>query len=310
MSYWTFFSQEAARGQSPLYERLSLGIGEDQRLQDLAAQVRDGQPHANILLGSVHALLLKGADHPLAEHYPSVRPGARPHGDPVLLFRDFVDAHEAALLPMIRSRVTNTNEVGRCTSVMPVFDLVARESGQGLHLIEIGPSAGFNLNFDRYGYQYKQGGAVALARGAADAPVTLSCEMRGGAVPTLGLSMPAILTRVGLELNPVDLNNAEDRLWLKALVWPELLERHARLDAAIRVLMEHPVTIRFGDALALLGPQLAQTPKDGRVVVSHTHVTYQFTPLMREQLDAILLEASAARPVARVSIEYHEGRYP
>jgi len=76
VDYWTFFAREAKRGRSPLYEHLAAGIGATPELKAMAARAKKGQPPANILLGSVHYLLLGGQEHPLADHYPSVRPKA------------------------------------------------------------------------------------------------------------------------------------------------------------------------------------------------------------------------------------------
>jgi hypothetical protein len=308
--YWEFFAAEAARGKSPLYEKLALAIGEDESLIALAMRKRDGQPAANILLGAVHVLLLQGANHPLADHYPSVRPGAEPSCEPVQAFKEFVAKHEAALIPIIEAGITNTNEVGRSATLMPAFDHVARTAGQGLHLIELGPSAGFNLNFDRYAYVYSRDGVDAIQTGPPSASVQLNCELRGPHDPPLSDDPVPILSRRGLELNPIDLRDARARLWLKALVWPELSARHACLDQAITSQLEHPVAIFRGDALKLLTPAIETLPPGGVAVVFHSHVTYQFSEQMRAALDELLSRLSRLRPIHRISIEYHNGGYP
>jgi hypothetical protein len=308
--YWEFFAAEARRGKSPLYEKLALGIGADPALIALAMRKKDSQPAANILLGAVHLLLLQGADHPLADHYPSVRPDAEPNGDPVALFADFVRAHEAALIPLIETGVTNTNEVGRSATLLPAFDHIARATGQGLHLIELGPSAGFNLNFDRYGMRFLRDGAELMTVGPSNSAVLLACDLRGSSIPPLSDIAVPVLSRRGLELNPIDLRDPRSRLWLKALVWPELTERHRRLDQAIASQLEHPVAIFRGDAMKLLGPCVETLPSGGAAVVFHSHVTYQFTPEMRAALDGLLVTLSALRPIHRISIEFHEGGYP
>jgi hypothetical protein len=301
--YWTFFAGEAKRGHSPLYERLALGIRDDDQLRSIAARVKPGQPQANLILAAAHYLLLEGADHPLADHYPSVRPRAKAAGDPVPLFHDFCIAHEASLLRLIENRVTNTNEVARSTSLYPAFDFVASETGEPLHLIEIGPSAGFNLNWDRYKYIYR-GEEEAVVRGPSDAGLVLEAKMRGNEFPPLGENLPRVASRVGLELNPVDLSSAEDRLWLKALIWPELTARFRRLDAAIETARAHPARVVIGDALANLADVGSSTPRDGALVVYHSHVTYQFNEDMRRRLGEIIKSLALARPVYRVSIEW------
>lgn len=306
--YWEFFSDEAARGHSPLYAKLALGIGRDPFLSKLAQRKSPNQPPANILLAAVHYLLLSGVDHPLADHYLSVRPSATPQGDPVPLFADFVRTHEAALIPLVERGVTNTNEAARSTSLYPAFDYVARQTGHGLHLLELGPSAGFNLNFDRYSYDFVREGVSVLTRG--DGSLRLTADLRGSGTPVLSAAMPKILSRRGLELNPVDLNDAHQRLWLKALVWPELAARHVRLDKAIEVQRMFPAPIFHGDALQLLTPAIETLDPEGVAVVYHSHVTYQFTSAMRQMLEDKLSMLSHRRPIHRVSIEYSEGAYP
>ena len=301
--YWTFFAGEARRGHSPLYERLALGIRDDERLRAIAARVKRGQPQANLILAAAHYLMLDGTDHPLADHYPSVRPRAKPAGDPSPLFHDFCIAYEARLTRLIETRVTNTNEVARSTSLYPAFDLVAQEAKAPLHLIEIGPSAGFNMNWDRYRYIYR-GDAGEIVRGDTGARLSLEALLRGSSKPALASSFPKVASRVGLELNPVDLASAEDRLWLKALVWPELTERFRRLDAAIETARAHPHRIVVGDALANLEGIAKAVPREGQLVVYHSHVTYQFSDEMRRRLTEMLEGLSQTRPIVRVSIEW------
>lgn len=309
-SYWEFFAGEAKRGHSPLYERLSFGVGEDSELQALAARARKGQPHANILFGAVHYLLLGGRDDALADYYPSVRPNARPSGDVFPLFRQFCKTHERELLPLIETRVTNTNEVARSSGLYPAFDFIARETNEALHLIEIGPSAGFNLNWDRYRYSYMRDGKVAVERGPIDSRLHLKTELRGEAAPPLGMQLPRVANRIGLELNPVDLNKAEDRLWLKALIWPEHAARLTRLDGAMAEAQAHPQRIWAGDALALLSDAITrELPPTGVAVVYHSHVTYQFSEEMRAHLNEILATLGRRRPIYRVSVEW-DGSYP
>jgi len=310
--YWGFFAGEAKRGHSPLYERLALGMREAPELQALAARAKKGQPHANILFGAVHYLLLGGREHKLAEHYPSVRPNARPDGDVFPLFKEFCGAFERDLLPLIETRVTNTNEVARSSTLYPAFDFIARENGEALHLIEIGPSAGFNLNWDRYRYSFLRDRNAVIERGPRDSKLHLSPQLRGDSVPPLAEQFPLVANRIGLELNPVDLSKAEDRLWLKALTWPEHTARFIRLDGAIAEAQAYPQRIWPGNALELLPVAIArELPPTGAAVVYHSHVTYQFSEAMRAQLNETLTTLARKRPIYRVSVEWDgEGNYP
>ena len=301
--YWDFFSKDALKTGSVLYSKLAGGIGGDEELKALAARVKPGQPHANLILASVHFLLLRGASDPLKRFYATA--GGKVSAadeDPVPDFKAFVAKHRAAIQPMIETRVTNTNEVGRSALLHPGFGAVAKAAGAPLSLIEIGPSAGLNLIWDRYGVRYgKDGAAVAAINDAA--PLVIACDVRGEKVPPVS-APPPIAARVGLELNPVDLSNADDRDWLRALIWPDQVSRLERLDKAIALFAKEKPPILAGDALTLLPDVLARVPRDATPVVYHTIAVYQFSREMREALENILTIAGLRRPVFRLSFEY------
>jgi hypothetical protein len=300
--YWEFFVGEAQRANSPLYARYAEGVGGDAGLREFAATAKKGQPHANILFASAHFLLLRGAQHPLRRFYPNLNGGAVVEGeDPFPHFRDFVLSHRAELAPLVATRITNTNEVGRSGVLHAGFRAVAAEAGEPLNLIEIGPSAGLNMIWDRYCVRYRRGDET-FEIGTPDCALTIDVELRGDKTPPLG-NAPRVASRVGLELNPVDLGDPDARDWLKALVWPEHRARFERLDAALNAYGKAKPEIRVGDALTLLPEALRDAPEHEPVCVYHTYVTYQFTQEMREALDNLLTAAGLRRTVWRLSSE-------
>ena len=115
------------------------------------------QRRPNLLLAAVHFLLLGGTTHPLADHYDTVRsligsgdgpPAAGPSRDVVADFKDFCLRHRAELLALISVRSTQTNEVGRCTAILPALATIAGgyPGGESLWLLDLGTSAGLNPN--------------------------------------------------------------------------------------------------------------------------------------------------------------------
>jgi hypothetical protein len=68
-----------------------------------------------------------------------------------------IAAHATSLRRFIDEQGIQTNETQRCVALVPAFLTLARETGLPLDLIELGPSAGLNLVFDRYGYRYAEG---------------------------------------------------------------------------------------------------------------------------------------------------------
>ena len=52
--------------------------------------------------------------------------------------------------------------------------------------------------------------------------------------------LPRVVWRAGLDLKPVDLSDPGEVGWLEALVWPEQVDRLARLRAAIKIASQPP----------------------------------------------------------------------
>jgi hypothetical protein len=301
--YWRRFAADARHLGSPLYERLALAVEDDPALRALAARARPRQPQANILFAAVHFLVLRGARHPLRDFYATA--GGEAQSDPFPAFRDFVIVHEEEVRALVETRITNTNEAARSCVLRAGFAALAQRESAPLQLIEIGPSAGLNMIWDRYGMRYRRGGAV-VGEIAPDAPLVLDCEVRGAVTPPLAPA-PAIAGRIGLELHPVDLSNPDDRDWLRALVWPDQPGRLDRLERAIAMHRRAPPTILGGDALALLPDALAGVPPREAVCVYHTIAVYQFSAEMKQALAAILALAGLRRPVWHLAFEFDSG---
>ena len=288
---------------SPLYAELSYAVSESPELLALAAHTRPRQPPPNMLFGAVQYLLLRGAEHPLAAHYPIVSGEPRPMKPAAGDFRDFCRAYAGEVAELVRTRRTQTNVVRRCTCLVPAFSIVSREAqGRPLHLIDLGASAGLNLNFDRYGVRYACAGREVLRWGDAGAVVQLEAELRGEALPALEQHI-AVGGRVGVDLDPIDALDPEALLWLRALIWPEHVERHQRLMDAAEELRAHPVRLIAGDAVETLAHLLAAAPEDEALTVYTTVALYQFPRAARARMEAILIDASRSRPVWRVALE-------
>jgi hypothetical protein len=306
--YWRFWSDDVRRAGCELYARLATGIGADTRLRAIAAQAQKGQPPANLILAAVHFLLLRGADHPLKEFYPTLGGPAEADLEQAFpQFRNFVLAHEDAVGSLIRARVTNTNEIGRSALLHPGFRALATLSPKPLYLIEVGPSAGLNLLWDRYGVRYMRDGATS-AELVTGAPLVLDCALRGVGTPPAGPT-PIVDRRIGLELNPVNLRDRDDCDWLRALIFPTEVARLRRLEKALAMFDGALCEIRHGDALELLPDAMAEASPDQTLCVYHTIVLYQFSQDMREALEAMLIAAGLRRTVFRLGFEFDGSAY-
>jgi hypothetical protein len=289
------FEFEARENRSPLYERLATVVAETPELCELASHARDGQPKPNMLFAAVQFVLANHPHDPLAAFYPAISESPVPGGDPSTPFTEFCGRHRDALIALLRERMVQTNEVRRSACLLPAFSEVAKHAERPLALIEIGPSAGLNLLFDRYQYHYHgQGDVISL--GDPSSPVLLESELRSESFP-LRDEMPAVVSRMGIDLNPLDLRNDDDLRWLQALIWPEHDDRRALFSAAAHLARRDPPRVLAGDIFELLPAEIAAAPADAAVCLFATFVLNQFSPPMLDRLRTLLLEASQSREI-------------
>jgi hypothetical protein len=121
---------------------------------------------------------------------------------------------------------------------------VARKAGyRPLSLIEVGTSAGLNLHWDRYQHHYHFPSGKWLQWGDNASPVRLATEVRGEVpLPSIPSDL-SVAWRLGIDLKPIDISNANAMLWLRALIFPEHLERHHTIEAAASIAREHRVNL-------------------------------------------------------------------
>jgi hypothetical protein len=203
-------TKEEFRYSSPLYERLSLAITKDSELLTLAGHGRRGERIPNLLFAAVHFLLLNGVQHPLRRFYPSLPEFSAEASGPYADFRSFCMDHAAEIRQQISARLVQTNEVRRCAGLVPAFEWVRRlAKDRPLHLVDIGTSAGLNLLWDHYAYEY----GTAHRCGELSSLVKIKCALRGNLIPPIPLTLPQVSARIGLDLNPLDVHHPEDALW-------------------------------------------------------------------------------------------------
>jgi len=292
-----------ARAGSSLYAELLAGIAADVEAGGVCAKVlgpRAGEPLASALalrfLGAVHRLVLEGRAPALAAHYPSA--GGRPGPG---LVADFL-ATVAELRPAIEDRLdegVQTNEVGRSAVLAPGYALVARRSGLPLRVLELGASAGLNLRWDRYWYDT---GETCL--GDPDSPVRFEGAWQpvgGGPLPDLGGPVE-VAERAGCDRNPIDVGTEDGRLRLRSFLWPDQVDRLARLEAAFAVAARVPAPVDAADLGAWAEARLAEPVEGVATVVAHTIVWQYVDGPSRDRLRAALRRAGErATPDAPVA---------
>ena len=115
--------------------------------------------------------------------------------------------------------------------------------------------------------------------------------------------MPEVVARVGVDLDPVDVTDADDARWLRACLWPDQPERVARLEAEMALAATAPPLLLQGDAVEVVPDAFARVPADALPVVTTTWALARFPLESRLRFLHRLDEAAAGRPVAWVSAE-------
>ena len=279
---------------SPMYERL---------FRDLAADYADnGRTYAVLagrsarpvhdaialrLAGAVHRVVLSGGDARLARHYPSVggSPGGDFTADFIAYMRDHTEEIDLALTQQVQ-----TNEVGRSIVHLVLSHWLPTLGVQGFDLLEVGASAGLNLNFDRYYACSHQ-----LRMGDASSPVRFMGDWFTH-TPALARTGATVHRKRGVDVSPLDVTRRDDELRLLSFFWPDQRERLERTRAAIEIAKKHPPIVDNESADTWLRRQLAR-PFERAVVVFHSIVwQYLGTTVQNGVREALVSAASSATP--------------
>jgi hypothetical protein len=206
-----------------------------------------------------------------------------------------LEARHDFLKRFVAEQAVQTNEVQRCFALLPAFLELARACGATvLDLVELGPSAGLNLLWDRYAYAYRAGtwGSSELTlRGVEYEPVPRDVLAR----------RVEVRRRVGIDLNPVDVTTDHGARLLQAFIWPGRVERTKRLKQAISIMRREPPTLVRGDYVELLPAVLAERDDEALTVVFQTASTGYIGRERRAQLRGLLEAAGSEGPLGWVS---------
>ena len=306
------FATVVERDGGTIYPAISRAVAENDEVLALLDGAPPSQRRPLLLLAAVHFLLLSGVEHPLATLYDTVAAVRGtpydPSGDPAAAFADFCHEHRGALEDLITTRRTQTNEVGRCTALLPGLCHVAAQYdwNEPLSLLDLGTSAGLNLLFDDYAYAYRAAeGDATLTAGARDSGVTLECTARDDLEQLPELRLPAMAARVGLDLSPLDPHSDDAALWLLACQWPDNPARFGRLRAALTNVRAaaQPPRLERGDMVTDL-PRIAATiPGDGPLVVFHSWVAAYLDEAEQRTLADEVSALGGSRPVHHLYCE-------
>jgi hypothetical protein len=198
-----------------------------------------------------------------------------------------LDAHGDFLRHHAAEQQVQTNEVQRSYALLPAFLTVA--DGRPLDLLELGPSAGLNLVWDRYAYRYRTGGW-----GASE--LVLAGDDRVPPPPALLARDVQVARRRGIDRSPVEVTTEHGARVLQSFVWADQTERLERLQRAIEILRTDPPELITGDYVELLGSVLADSLDGSQSIVFQTASTMYLAPEELEQLGRAMHAAARERP--------------
>ncbi len=291
---------ETWRSRAPLYSSIATTVSRDPEIAALLQRAPAPQRLPVLLFAAVHDLLLADPSAELAAWYPNLVEDPRPPDHPRLskVFGSFVRDHVDEISHRLRTRSTQTNEVGRCALLLPAFGLISDEVGPLGHL-DVGASGGLNLLIDRYEYHYTDRDGTTTTVGSS--PVVIPTATRGP-VP-VPRSLPTVKRRCGIDRRPIDVTDPDEARWLEACVWPDHLERFERLAAAIELARDEPPELLAGDAVASLAAAVERLGTDVHPVVTNSWVLNYLTSEQRVGYLAELESIGAARDLSWVYAE-------
>ncbi|WP_323008748.1 DUF2332 domain-containing protein [Paracoccus sp. (in: a-proteobacteria)] len=286
-------------------EQLALILAKDDSV--LARRVRTwpGDPSHRAdsvplrLCGALHALVLTGQNPELAQAYAEA--------DDATLYQRIshtIQSDQAHMLEWL-DHAPQTNEVARAAVLIAGAWFLGHLVPNGrFDLLELGASAGLNLNFPHYRLAVSDRFEPALLPGD-EAAVWLTPEWRGTAPAYAPLAIGAAR---GVDLNP--LSPIKDGLRLLSYIWADQRARLERMQAALALAETCPPQVDRADAGDWLVTRLNEASPNGRLVY-HTVAAQYFPAATRDKIESALLAAGAKasfdRPLAHLSMEADGG---
>jgi hypothetical protein len=294
----------------PLYSAVCRHTAEDAEVAELLVAARPGQARPVLFLAAVHDLVLRRPELPAARWYASVvGRDAVPPGDPWPDIRSTVLDCADDLRATIATRTTQTNEVNRAVYLAPLLtEAVVDDPDRPVVLVELGASAGLLLGVDRYSVTLTPSprtGGVPVALG--DPRSIVRCAGENRSQRPVATRLPRVAGRFGVDLHPVDLDDADAVRWLEACLWPDVPGRTDRFLAAVALLREDPPQVRAGDLVddlpAVIDSVLAEHPQAHLVVFTSWALTYVARRRRPEVVSTLGAAATSGRPVTWLTAE-------
>lgn len=140
--------------------------------------------------------------------------------------------------------------------------------------------------------------------GDDDAAVVLAGEEVGAAVPGALLEhRPVVRSRVGIDLNSIDVRDPDGRRLLEAFLVGGGRETLEKLRRAADVVEREPVRLVEGDYVERLPEILDDLPAGGLTVVFSSHALEYLSGVSHRRLTAVVEDAARRRDLCWLTLE-------
>lgn len=260
-----------------------------------------GHPKADALplrlAGALHRAMREG-DAELAAAYAAGRI------DGTLL--DAALNRHAGLLQLYLQSPPQTNDPQRSAVLLGGFLQIAQAfPGLPLQTCEIGASAGLNLSWDAYAYDFE-----SWRHGnPATAPLSLRSRWAGPRPPA---TLPQVIARAGCDVAPLAADDTTDRQRLLSYIWADQPERLARVTQALDHAARTGIQVTRAHAADFIAAHL-QTRRPDAIFVLYHSIVWQYVAAEEQQRITALLQgagaqATAAAPLAWLRLEPGKAR--
>jgi hypothetical protein len=293
---FAIFAEQECKSSSAFYYDLSLKISKDEELSRMASYASYGQPIPNIFFGAVHYLVLKDKNCLLASYYPSITKSLKNSALPFEVFKDFCIHSESQIVELISSKIVQTNVINRCSYLIPILSELINKGQKNASIIDIGASAGLNLNFDLYEY-WTNGQKIF-----GDSSVKIEFETKDSAIiPILPINYS--VRKIGIDQHLINPQNEDEKLWLNALIWPDHLERFNSMERALELRENDKIEMFQASTVPQFEEIINGQRNDETLIVYATHTLYQFSPENRQDFFNMLDRIGKKRDFHFLSVE-------
>lgn len=246
-----------------------------------------GDPRADALplrvAGALHRAVLEGGDESLRAAYDARQIEAAS--------LDTALRRQHALLDHYLQSPPQTNDPQRSAVLLGGFRCIsAQYPGLALHCHEIGASAGLNLSWDAYSYDFGPWRHPGRHNDASASPLHLSADWQGDAPPQAEIT---VASRAGCDVAPLRAHDAADRARLLSYIWADQPQRVQRVTAALAHAQHAGITVETRHADDFLTAALSKH-ETGIFVLYHS-IVWQYIAAEEQQRVVAAMQHAGAK---------------